>query len=317
MHPSRLQSLAHLRDLAAQDHWQELYQRTMLWEFPDEALLGFQLAFYRPFAVPRMAEILTRTGQFAQATEKRSYDTGLIMYEILHAGLDAPAARRMVALINRMHRRFAIEQEDFTYILNAFIVVPLRHIDRVGWRPLLDIEREASCRFYRRLGELMGIVTIPASYRDAERMFDEYEQRMVAPSPQGHQLGDAVLRVLRRRLPLPLRPIAGRVNAALIGDHLVSEAIGLPAAGGAATLMTTMANFNALRTRRRPAPQQSWFTPGQAAGQIYPHGYQLADLGDGSAGESGERTASPRDATDHQPDVDGRTRKGKPATGTG
>jgi len=33
-----------LDDLARQDQWEELYRRTMLWEFPDDALLGFQLA---------------------------------------------------------------------------------------------------------------------------------------------------------------------------------------------------------------------------------------------------------------------------------
>jgi len=279
MHSSRTQSVARLQHLAEQGRWEELYQRTMLWEFPDDALLGFQLAFYRPFAVPRMAKILSGSGQFAEATEKRSYDTGLIMYEILHAGLDTPVARQMVTLMNRMHRRFSIEPEDFTYILNAFMVVPLRHIERVGWRPLLDIEREASCRFYQRLGELMGIRTIAGSYREAEAIFDTYEQRMIASSPQGLELGAAVLKLLRQRLPAPLRPIAGRVNAALIGDPLVSAAIGLPPPGAAGTLMATVARANAIRTRRRPAPRQSWFNPGQPAGRIYPHGYHRDELG--------------------------------------
>ncbi len=281
MHPTRLRSRAHLRELARQGRWEELYQRTMLWEFPDDALLGFQLAFYRPFAVPRMAEILTTTGQFSADTEKRSYDTGLIMYEIIHGGLDAPVARRMIALMNRMHRGWAIEQEDFTYILNAFIVVPLRHIERVGWRQPLDVEREASWRFYQRLGVLMGIRTIPSSYRGAEAMFDAYEQRMVTSSPPGCQLGAAVLHALRQRLPAPLRPIAGRVNAALIGDARVATAIGLPTAGPVATLMTLTSKVTAVMTRRRPAPTRSWFTPGQPAGQIYPHGYRLEDLGAG------------------------------------
>ena len=279
MHPSRLQSQAHLRELAQQGRWEELYQRTMLWEFPDDALLGFQLAFYRPFAVPRMAEILTATGQFSTATEKRSYDTGLIMYEIIYAGLDDPIARQMVALINRMHRRWGIEQEDFTYILNAFIVVPMRHIERVGWRLPLDVEREASWRFYQRLGQLMGIQTVPTSYRDAEVMLDEYEQRMVAPSPAGTELGAAVLRVLRQRLPLLLRPIAGRVNGAVIGDAAVANAIGLPPAGVAGPLMTGVGRAKAVLTRRRPTPTESWFTPGQPAGRIYAHGYHRDQLG--------------------------------------
>lgn len=287
MHPSRLQSLKYLRELAQQGQWEDLYQRTMLWEFPDDALLGFQLAFYRPFAVPRMAKILTTTGQFSTNTEKRSYDTGLIMYEIIHAGLDSAVARQMVSLINRMHRRWDIEQEDFTYILNAFTVVPLRHIDRVSWRPLLDVEQEASWRFYQRLGELMGIRSIPDSYLDAEAMFDDYEQRMVAPSGSGIELGSAVLQVLRQRLPAPLRPIAGRVNAALIGDPLVSAAIGLPAAGPASLLMTAAGKVNATVTRHRPAPTKSWFTPGQPAGRIYPQGYHLDALGNHQVADGG------------------------------
>jgi len=124
-----------------------------------------------------MARILTSSGAFSADTEKRSYDTGLVMYEIIHAGLDSPVGHRMIALMNRMHQRWDIPQDDFTYILNAFIVVPLPHIERVGWRKPLDVEREASWRFYRRLGELMGILTLPASYDEAATMLDLYEAR--------------------------------------------------------------------------------------------------------------------------------------------
>lgn len=279
MHPSRQQSQTHLRDLAGQGRWDEVYRRTMLWEFPDDALMGLQLAFYRPFAVPRMARILSASGSFAGATEKRSYDTGLIMYEIIYAGLDSIVGRQMIGLMNRMHRRWGIEQEDFTYILNAFIVIPLRHIERVAWRQPLNVEREASWRFYRRLGQLMGIEVLPASYDDAGAMLDDYEARMVKPSSEGRELGGAVLRVLRRRLPLPLRPWARQLNAALIGDPRVAAAVGLPPAGRTEPLMLTVARLNGAVTARRAVPNQAWFTPGQPAGRIYPHGYRLEDLG--------------------------------------
>jgi len=278
MHPSRRQSQAHLDDLARQDQWEELYRRTMLWEFPDDALLGFQLAFYRPFAVPRMARILASSGAFSADTEKRSYDTGLVMYEIIHAGLDSPVGHRMIALMNRMHRRWDIPQDDFTYILNAFIVVPLRHIERVGWRKPLDVERAASWRFYRRLGELMGILTLPTSYDEAATMLDQYEAQHVRTSEDGRRLGAAVLQVLRRRLPAPLRPIAPQVNAALIGDPRVAAAIGLPSAGAVEGLILNLSRVTGRLTAAKPAPTRSWFTPGQPAGQIYPHGYHLDDL---------------------------------------
>lgn len=280
MHPSRRAALDHQHTLAAEGKWDELYRRTMLWEFPDEALLGFQLAFYRPFAVPRMAEILVQSGQFSTGAEKRSYDTGLIIHEIIYGGLDSPVAKQMVGLMNRLHRSWSIEQEDFTYILNAFIVVPFRHIDRAGWRRPVEVEKEAAWRFYHRLGRMMGIQVLPDSYAAAIEQFDDYERGHVAASAAGHRLNREVLAVLRQRLPAPLRLCAGPLNSILLDDPQVASALGLPQVGPAIGFAAHQAmRAKASFTKARPAPTKSAFTPGQPAGRIYPHGYSVEQLG--------------------------------------
>lgn len=50
----------------------------------------------------------------------------------------------MVQALNRMHGRWPTAQEDFRYVLSAFVVAPTRWIDRWGWRPLQPCERTAT-----------------------------------------------------------------------------------------------------------------------------------------------------------------------------
>ena len=74
-------------------------------EFPREARLGFQLAFYRAFAVPKMARVLADTGHFKRDTMRRAYDTGIVIHEIIYGGLDSERGRKMIRLMNALHDR--------------------------------------------------------------------------------------------------------------------------------------------------------------------------------------------------------------------
>ena len=184
----RARRTAELAKLDPADDWHEIYKRLTLWELPAEARFGFQLAFYRPFAVPRMAAVLQRTGHFRRDTVRRAYDTGLVMHEIIWGGVDSERGRRMVKLMNALHDRPDIHAEDMTYILNALIVVPTRFMDRFGWRRVTESERHATWRFYEELGQRMAIADRPQSYADAEARLIEYERRELAPSPAGAEL---------------------------------------------------------------------------------------------------------------------------------
>ena len=117
--------------------------------------------------------------------------------------------------------------DDFRYVLAAFIVVPLRWIDRRGWRPLLDAEREAATSFYRELGRRMNIPDPPASYQEAADLLDAYEQRHLAPSPAGRQLMEKTQDIVVRKIPGPLKRFGPALTSALIDDDELSHALGL------------------------------------------------------------------------------------------
>ena len=280
MHPERLRRTAELRRLAAEGEWEQLYQRLMLSEFPYEARMGWQLAFLRPFAVPRMAEILTGAGHLIHNPRKRAYDTGLIIYEIVYGGFDSPRTRQMISLINRAHHGRGIDDEDMTYVLCAFIVTPIRYIGWVGWRRVTDDEKRSAVEFFGQLGRRMNIRTIPSTYAEAERFYDDFEERNVSPSAAGRQLGANLVRVLKDMQPKPARPLATPIFTILLNDRAVSRALGLrplprPLQRAAIAAMRLAAAFKS----QRPPRAQPIFTPGKTVRGIYPHGYDLADLG--------------------------------------
>lgn len=280
MHPDRLSRTRALAKLARDDDWQTLYQRLTLEEFPYEARMGWQLAFLRPFAVPRMAKILVDAHQLVAQPRKRAYDTGLIIYEIVYGGFESPRAREMVRLINRSHHGFNIEQEDMTYVLCSFIVCPMRHIDLLGWRALTTAERESGARFFGRLGELMNIETIPRSYAEAESIFDHYEAAHVAPSPSARLLTDNLIRVLKDMQPAIARPLAVPLFTLLLNDRRVASALGLrPPRAVTLRAARRLLRVQGTIKRRWPPSSKVIFTPGKKVRGIYPSGYQLADLG--------------------------------------
>lgn len=280
INPRRSHRTAQLAVLDPAVDWHEIYKRLTLWELPREARFGFQLAFYRPFAVPRMASVLHRTGHFRRDTTRRAYDTALVIHEIIYGGVDSDRGRKMIELMNRLHDRPDIHPDDLRYLLDAIIVVPTRFMDRYGWRTVTAAEREATWKFCNELGHHMGIANRATSYADAEQRLNAYEAANLAPSPAGRELTDAVLRTLRTLMPRPARPLAAQLTSALVGDPRVSAALSLPPPNPAITGLTTVGGTLRRHTQRlRPGTTQPSFWPGRHAGSIYPHGYTLDQLG--------------------------------------
>ena len=145
---------------------------------------------------------------------KRGYDTGLVMYELISHGFNHPRGREMVRLLNRVHRPWPILDEDYRYVIAAFTVVPIRWIERRGWRPLLPAEREASAAFYRELGRRMNIPDLPQDYAEAENLLDTYENAYMAPSDAGRRLMDTTQRFIARKLPTWMQRVRGRRSPA-------------------------------------------------------------------------------------------------------
>jgi hypothetical protein len=260
------------------------YQLTILYDFPKDARVGLNLAFYRVFAIPRIANLLVETGEMLGRPAKRGYDTGLVMYELISHGFGHPRGREMVRLLNRVHRPWPILDEDYRYVIAAFTVVPIRWIEHRGWRPLLSAEREASATFYRELGRRMNIPDLPLDYTEAENLLDTYEKQHMEPSEAGRLLMDTTQQFIARKLPAWLRRFAPPFTSALLDDPPLTEALGLPRPPpGAIPAVKLGYQLRNIVIRLRKPATGSWFTPGRPVSTVYPHGYQLADLGPDTA----------------------------------
>jgi hypothetical protein len=256
-----------------------LYRRLAWFDLASDMHTGFRASYYRTFGVPRVARLLAQTGEIAAQPLRRAADTGLLMYELIDAGPDAPRGREVLRMLNRMHSRWPIEAEDFLYVLCTFVVVPIRWIDQYGWRRCTDAEREAITTFYREVGRRMAIRDLPGSYADAAQFLDEYEAANVRYSPEGAALAAATQGVLAERLPAPLRPWAGRITALYLPDHLCA-AVGIrPPSRATRHGFAALMRLRGRVVRRRPVAAEPRFTPGEAVAELYPTGYALEDLG--------------------------------------
>jgi hypothetical protein len=261
-----------------------IYQLTILYDFPKDARLGLNLAFYRVFAIPRIANLLIETGEMLGRPAKRGYDTGLVMYELISHGFDHPRGREMVRLLNRVHRPWPILDEDYRYVIAAFTVVPIRWIDRRGWRPLLATEREASATFYRELGRRMNIPDLPQNYAEAEKLLDTYEAQHMAPSEAGRRLMDTTQQLIARKLPARAQRLAPPFTSSLLDQPALTDALGLPHPPKGATVAVKIGyQLRNIVIRFSKPATASWFTPGRRVSTVYPHGYQLTDLGPDTA----------------------------------
>ena len=258
---------------------ERLYRHVALFDLVRDVRVGLNLAFYRTFAVPRIAELLAHTGEMQANPNKRSMDTGLFMYELIEAGYNSDRGQQVVSTLNKMHRRWTIADEDYLYVLTTFIVVPSRWLATYGPRALTDAENAAATTFYRELGRRMNIPNLPVTYSDAEAIFDDYEARNVGYSDAGRQLMKATENVMAEQLPGPLKPGATLLTRLILDDY-VAKAVGLQPAPLAGRLLMKGVSMvrRALSTRHKPRTA-SWFEPGRKVEDVYPNGYQFDELG--------------------------------------
>jgi hypothetical protein len=274
------------------DHWQrriaeldpdrefaEIYRITAGYEFPWDMTQALGLALYRTYAVPSIGELLARTGEFTGRTHKRYADTGLILDAILEHGFADPAGRAAIRRMNQMHNAYGISNDDMRYVLSTFVVIPMRWLDRFGWRGLTEAERRASANYYRELGRHMNIKGIPATHQEFSACLDAYEREHFAFSRGGRAVSDATLALVAGFQPRPARRLAHRAGIALL-DPPLREAFGYPDPGrltrslveGALRLRARVERFLPPRRRVRHVREMREFA-------IYPDGYRVEELG--------------------------------------
>ncbi len=97
-------------------------------------------------------------------------------------------------------------------MLCTFVVVPIRWMDELAWRPFCEAETVAGAEYDKALGRLMGIPDIAGTWQELARVMDACEEAHFAFDPAARAVADATLD-LRCTFPpqhlLPLRRSSG------------------------------------------------------------------------------------------------------------
>jgi hypothetical protein len=198
--------------------------------------------------------VLADTGEFTARTQKRFEDTVLILDAVLEHGFASAAGRAAIRRMNQMHGAHPIPDADFVYVLSTFVVLPIRRIDRFGWRRLSETEKAAGARYNRELGGHMGIKDVPVTPREFAARLDAYEAERFARHPGGRAVADAALDLIATLPPVDRLPAAlvRRFALGLMDDPL-RTALGYPRLPPAEQLLYAAA-VRLRGPRRTPAP---------------------------------------------------------------
>ncbi|MGV9793164.1 oxygenase MpaB family protein [Gordonia sp. NPDC003422] len=251
-------------------------------EFPWGITQALSFALFRTYAVPSIGDLLYRTGQFTDETQKRYDDTVLLLDAPIEHGFDSTTGRSAIRRINQMHARYDISNDDMLYVLATFVVCPVQWVNAYEWRKLTDHEITGLTNHYRKLGKHMAIKNLPATYAEFEKFLVDYEREHFAYSADSRKVADATLDLLCTFLPYRLipRPVVRRMSFALMDDPLL-EAFGYPKPTAVERVLVRgglKARGLAIRTFARPRVKPIY---GREMSQVrgYSRGYQVEDLG--------------------------------------
>ena len=262
-----------------QTQWAEIYGIVTGHEFPWDNQRATEIALVHTFAVPEIGELLARTGEFTERTEKRFDDTAIVLVEAgnyIGGQTDDPTAIRR---LNRMHDAYDIPNDQYLYVLSTFPVLARRWIDRYGYRCLTDAEVESMTRYWQRMGELMGISDIPEDYADFADYFDTYERERFGYSPGGRAISDATLDLVDSWYPAPLRPLVRWVGISMLAPHLrralrYDDPPAIVSAG-----VETVLQLRKRVLRWMPARRDYASPLDRLRLRTYPRGYDIAKVG--------------------------------------
>ncbi len=248
------------------------------YEYPWLIRKSLEFALFRTYAVPRMTAILKATGQFNNHGQKRYDDTTLMLAGIAEHGYDSDYGTAAIAIMNRLHGRYHIKNEDFLYVLSTFIYEPIRWHQKYGWRTPTHNEKLANYYFWREVGQRMNIQNIPESLEAYEQFNLDYEREQFRYADSNHVIGMATIDIFLKWYPAPLRPVITQFIYAMMDDPL-REAFGFPKPH---SIYNKVADFGlklAARVLRHMPPRKTPFMLTQAPNRTYPDGFNISEIG--------------------------------------
>ncbi|KAG0286649.1 hypothetical protein BGZ96_009281 [Linnemannia gamsii] len=298
-----------LRDLNVA---REVFTATSAHEFPYVNVMSLEFALFKTYAIPSISKILAATKQFAAECPKRVDDTGLILCEMTEVCkrqsyrrltedkedleedlMDAKRERVAVEKLNFIHGHYPIRQEDYLYTLSLFVLEPVQWINRLEWRQVTDLEKNALLAVWIVNGQKMNIENIPRTYEELARWSENYERENMVYAPSNVAIAQATTGFLLSKAPKFLHPLGRHIVSALLSDRLrTAFAIPEPPRG----LTSFILGFFKLRSlfvhyfllpKKYPdfrsavrANKEGKFVPRfNKYAPVYPDGYHIEDLG--------------------------------------
>jgi hypothetical protein len=260
---------------------QAIYRISAGFEFPWDYRRSLELALFSTYCVPSISRLLDSTGEFRVRPQQRYDDTVLLMAELAEHGCDSARGREALRVINRVHGRYVIANEDMLFVLASFVYEPIDWIDAYGWRPLHPHERLAAFHHYREVGRRMGITGIPADFAEFRAVKTAYERERFRYADSNRRVGTATVELFCSWYPAPLRPLVRQALLALLPEP-IRTAFGFPAApAGVAPLVRAALRARGAVVRLLPPRRRSKLAwePRNRTYPGYPTGWTPADLG--------------------------------------
>jgi hypothetical protein len=261
------------------DH-QEIVRICAGLEFPWDYTRALELALLRTYCVPSVSGLLARTGEFRRRPQKRYDDTALLMAELIEHGYDSPRGKEALRVVNRLHGRYEISNDDMLYVLSTFVCEPVEWISRYGWRALSQHEREAAFHFYRAVGTRMGIRDIPAHYEEFAAFKRDYERTRFVFAESNAEIGRYTVELFCSWHPWLPRRVAAKAVVGMLDEQMIN-AFGFTAPPAWVGAAGRAALRGRARVVRRFPPRRSLKLTG-ARNRTYPgcpDGFRPADLG--------------------------------------
>jgi len=248
------------------------------YEYPWLIKKSLEFALFRTYGVPNTSQILDQSGQFRRHGQRRYDDTSLLIAEITENGYDSERGLGAIRIMNRLHGKYDIANEEMLYVLSTFIYEPIRWNQKYGWRKPSHHENLASYYFWAEVGKRMNIKNIPDSYEAFEQYNVDYERDNFAFDPANRRIADATIEVMQSWYPSFVRPMVREVVYALV-DEPLAKAFGFPKGNAVLGGCVHIGLKIAAKILRYMPPRREPFRYTQAPNRSYPQGYDLEKLG--------------------------------------
>jgi predicted heme/steroid binding protein len=233
----------------------------LLTTFRVESRLVETLAINRVATSQSLLLFLRSTRESEQNPVTRFFDTYALFANFFEWGEQSRRGSAAVRRINQIHGRYYLPNEGMKYVLLNTAFTWLDGIERIGHRPLVQLEREGFFNAYVRLGRAMHIAGLSQDYTQMYAWFRGINRENARPTPKktetfelfvGNSFGSDAL---ERELMLSM------ARAAMDDDYRAALGYAAPSASELGALRAAIQRMVAERETSQHVPWLRSLTP--------------------------------------------------------